>query len=284
MTEMGKWLVEASDETGAMFGVAFSEKLHEEQSEFQKIEVYKSDTFGNVLLIDGLYMVTERDNFIYHEMMAHLPLFTHPKPKNVVIIGGGDCGTLLEVLKHPDVENAWQIDIDERVTRVAEQYFPELTAANNDPRAHISFEDGVKWMAEVEANSIDIIIVDSTDPIGPGEGLFRLPFYQSCHRALADGGIVVQQSESPLFHMGLLKNMIGYMGGAGFTSTRTAQFALPSYPSGWWTATLASKGGDLTALRLANERPSFETQYYNRSIHQAAFAMPSFFVDHLADS
>lgn len=281
MTVINNWLVEASEETGAMFGVHLQDKLHEEQSAYQKIEVYSSTTFGKVMLIDGFYMVTERDNFIYHEMMAHLPLFTHPNPKNVVIIGGGDCGTLREVLKHSVVENAWQIDIDERVTRVAEQYFPELCEANDDPRAHISFEDGVTWMANVEAASIDVIIVDSTDPVGPGEGLFRQPFYQNCYHALAPHGIVVQQSESPLLHMDLLKTMIGYMHHAGFSNQATGQFPLPSYPSGWWTATMASKGGDLHHLRLNDDRPAFTTHYYNRGIHLGALAMPEFFLQQL---
>ncbi len=212
-----KWFTEACTECGTAFSLTIKGKLHEEQTRFQNIEVYETETFGNLMTIDGFVMLTSRDNFLYHEMMTHPVLFTHPAPKRVLIIGGGDCGTLREVLRHPEVEHAQQVDIDEGVTRASEKYFPELCQSNDDPRAELHFADGIKWVKEAEAGSIDIIIVDSTDPIGPAEGLFNEAFYRDCLKALGSDGILVQQSESPLLHVKLLKAMRHAMRQAGFS-------------------------------------------------------------------
>ena len=138
------WYTEASHDLGLGFSLRIKSKLHEEQSAYQTIAVYETETFGRLLTIDGLVMLTDRDNFVYHEMMTHPALFTHRNPKKVVIIGGGDCGTLKEVLKHPGVEEAWQVEIDERVTQVSEKYFPELSESNRDPRANFFFGDGIQ--------------------------------------------------------------------------------------------------------------------------------------------
>jgi spermidine synthase len=173
------WLHENFDHTGSAFGLRVTEKLDEVQSPFQKIEIYDSTDWGKVMLIDGAMMVTTRDNFFYHEMMAHAPLFTHANPENVVIIGGGDCGTLREVLKHPGVKTAVQCDIDEQVTVMARKYFPELCESNDDPRATVMFDDGIAYMKNAAPESIDVVIVDSTDPVGPAEGLFNRAFKSS---------------------------------------------------------------------------------------------------------
>jgi spermidine synthase len=229
-------------------------------------------------------MVTTRDNFLYHEMMSHPALFTHARAKRVVIIGGGDCGTLREVLKHDEVESAIQVEIDERVTRLAERYFPELCESNNDPRAQLLFIDGIKWMAECEPESLDVVIVDSTDPIGPAEGLFNEAFYVSCLKALRQGGILVQQSESPLAHLPLLQSMRKAMKGAGFHALRTLTFPQPCYPTGWWSATLARKGTDLSAFRERGAATkTFATRYYNAEMHKAALAMPEFLREALGE-
>ncbi|MGD8827221.1 MAG: polyamine aminopropyltransferase, partial [Gammaproteobacteria bacterium] len=197
------WFTEPVPEAGLAMSLKVTDKLHEEQSDFQRIEIYETEGFGTLMVIDGFVMLTDRDNFVYHEMMSHPALFTHERPRRVAVIGGGDCGTLREVLRHPEVEEAWQVEIDERVTRLAEKFFPELCDSNNDPRARLLFDDGIKWVADAEPGSLDVIIVDSTDPIGPAEGLFNEAFYRSCHRALGEGGILVQQSESPLLHLNL---------------------------------------------------------------------------------
>lgn len=277
MTLDNTWFTEAQVSSGAAFSMKIKGKLHEEQTPYQHIEIYDTETFGKLMVIDGCIMLTDRDNFIYHEMMSHPALFTHTAPRNVVIIGGGDCGTMREVLKHPSVEQAWQIEIDERVTRLAEKYFPQLCDANDDPRAHFYFGDGVKWMDDADAGSIDIIIVDSTDPIGPAEGLFAEPFYRCCHRALAEGGILVQQSESPLYHLDLLQRMRGSMRAAGFGTLQTLHYPQCVYPSGWWSATLAGKGRKVNAFREKDAaKPGFETLFYTAELHKGAMALPAF--------
>ena len=285
MTPSDTWFYENFSYTGSAIGFRITRKLEEVQSPFQKIEMFESTDWGNIMTIDGAMMVTTRNNFFYHEMMAHAPLFTHANPKNVVIIGGGDCGTLREVLKHKGVETAVQSDIDEQVTRMAEKYFPELCESNNDPRATIMFDDGLAYMQNVAAESIDLIIVDSTDPVGPAEGLFNEAFYKNCLKALRPDGLLVQQSESPLALMHLIHEMRQAMRDAGFKNFRTLPFPQPCYPTGWWSATIASKSScDLTKFRDADAgAKSFATKYYNLGIHQGALTMPEFMKTELPD-
>jgi spermidine synthase len=278
MTLDNSWFTEPCEECGSAFSLSIKKKLHEEQSEFQKIEIYETEKFGNLMVIDGFVMLTDRDNFLYHEMIAHPALYQHANPKKVVVIGGGDCGTMKEVLKHPEVEEAWQVEIDERVTRLSEQYFPSLCESNNDPRANFYFGDGIQWVKDAEPESIDIIIIDSTDPIGPAEGLFTEPFYRDCIKAMRDGGILVQQSESPLFHMKhIIAPLHKAMRNAGFQTTKTLHFPQCVYPSGWWTVTMAQKNGNLDTMREEDIRNKpFDTEYYNLDIHRAASAQPEF--------
>ncbi len=271
------WYTEEWAGQGSAISLKTVKKLHDEQSTYQRIEIYQTETFGTLMTLDGLVMVTDRDNFIYHEMMSHPALFTHPDPRRVLIIGGGDCGTLREVLKHPGVELAEQVELDERVTRVSEKFFPALCQSNNDPRAGLRFDDGIQWVADAAPGSYDVIIVDSTDPVGPAAGLFSAEFYVNCRKALRPGGIVVGQSESPLFHSALIRSMHAALRAAGFTATATLNFPQCTYPSGWWSATLASKDGTLATFRreAAAARP-FATRYYNPAIHAAALAAPEF--------
>jgi spermidine synthase len=272
-----EWFTEKHALSGSSIGYRVAEKLADEQTPFQHIEVYRTTDWGNLMVIDGCTMLTSRDNFLYHEMMTHPALYTHAAPRRVVIIGGGDCGTLHEVLKHREVESVVQIDIDERVTRLSEKYFPELCESNADPRAKLMFEDGIKYMAEAASASLDVVIVDSTDPVGPAEGLFNTKFYASCFAALRAGGILVQQSESPLVLLELIQSMHREMRGVGFAATRTLTFPQPCYPTGWWSTTLARKGGALDAFREhdAAAKP-FATRYYNADVHRAALAQPEF--------
>jgi spermidine synthase len=277
MLSENSWFTEAYPKHGSALSIRVKAKLHEEQTPFQKIEIYDTEWLGKLMVIDGCTMVSTLDNFLYHEMMTHPVLYAHPAPKAVWIIGGGDCGSLREVLKHPEVESAVQIEIDEGVTRLAEQYFPELCASNNDPRARLLFIDGIKWVRDAADACVDVIIVDSTDPVGPAEGLFNEAFYRQCLRCLRPGGILAQQSESPLFHPELIESMRRTMKAAGFPNTRTLFFPQFIYPSGWWSGTLAGKG-DLAAFREGDARARpFETRYYNAEIHRAAFVAPEFF-------
>jgi spermidine synthase len=273
-----RWFTEIFEQSGTAFSLRLHDKLHEEQSEYQKIAIFETTDFGRLMVIDGCVMLTERDNFIYHEMMAHPVLYSHPCPKRVLIIGGGDCGTLREVLKHPEVQTAWQVEIDERVTRLAERYFPELCASNSDTRAHFHFADGIKWVQRCEPASTDIIIIDSTDPVGPAQGLFSQAFYLDCHKALAPCGLIMQQSESPLVHAeSIIRPMMTALRGAGFQDTALHHFPQCSYPTGWWSATMACKDAPIDFRRAAaSERKQFSTQYYNAAIHRASTAMPEF--------
>lgn len=271
-----EWFTEEHFGAGSAFSLKIKRKLHEEQSPFQHHEIYETETFGNLMVLDGCTMVSTRDNFLYHEMMSHPALFTHPDPKKVWIIGGGDCGTLREVLKHPSVEEAVQIDIDERVTRLAEIYFPELCESNKDPRADLKFIDGIKWIKDAAPDSVDIIIVDSTDPVGPAEGLFNEDFYRGCFTCLTENGMLVQQSESPLLHLELLKDMRNAMKAAGFNALQTLYFPQCIYPSGWWSATMAGKSALNGFREQDSANKTFETVYYNVDIHRGALAQPEF--------
>jgi spermidine synthase len=273
------WFTEVCTGSGSAFSLQVKRKLHAEQSPYQRIEIWETTDFGNLMTIDGFVMLTSRDNFLYHEMISHPALFTHPNPERVVIIGGGDCGTLREVLKHPGVRRVVQVDIDERVTRLSEQYFPELCDANDDPRAELRFADGIQWMKDAAPGSVDLVIVDSTDPIGPAEGLFGEAFYRDCHRALGEQGLLVQQSESPLLHYrSIIRPMHSAMRAAGFTDSLTLPFPQPVYPSGWWSATLAGKRA-VDRFREADAvAKTFTTRYYNAAIHKGAQAQPEFFL------
>ncbi len=277
-----RWFTEHERFMHSAFALQTKEKLHEEQSPFQHIEIYATESFGNLMVIDGCIMLTSKDNFFYHEMISHPVLFTHRAPKSVWIIGGGDCGTLREVLKHSGVEQVLQIEIDERVTRLAERYFPELCQANDDPRAEMQFIDGIAWAADAPADSVDIIIVDSTDPIGPAKGLFGADFYRDCRRCLREDGLFIQQSESPLFHLGIIANMRRAMREARFVRQQTLFFPQCVYPSGWWSVTMAGNV-PLHAFRRDDAAgKAFATSYYNHEIHSAALAQPEFFKQALA--
>lgn len=293
MTETAKtspWITEYFDSAGTCFGLSGAQKLDEVKSPYQTIEIYSTETFGNLMLIDGCMMVSTRDNFLYHEMMSHPALFTHKQPETAVIIGGGDCGTLREVLKHDTIKKAYQIDIDEQVTRLSEKYFPELCESNSDPRAELLFIDGIKWVQKRDDQSVDMLIIDSTDPVGLAEGLFTVDFLKDCFRVLKPGGIIVQQSESPILHSNtIIKNLHTDMHAAEFSDTQTLTFPQPIYPSGWWSCTMALKATEtmttLDTFRMQDaENKLFNTAYYSPAIHEAAKVLPPFMFAALADT
>jgi spermidine synthase len=276
MSSANTWKYENFEPAGSAIGYRITRKLDEVQSPFQKIEIYETTDWGNLMLIDGAVMLTTRDNFLYHEMMSHPALFTHAAPEHVVIIGGGDCGTLREVLKHPGVGKAVQCDIDEQVTRMAEKWFPELCDSNGDARAELLFDDGIAYMANCAPGSVDIVIVDSTDPVGPAQGLFNKAFYQSCFRALSDDGILVQQSESPLVLLDLINEMRGEMRKAGFSVFKTLPFPQPCYPTGWWSCTMARKSGGFEFREADARGKSFDSKYYSADVHRGVMVAPPF--------
>lgn len=255
---------------GLSFGLKLKAHLHQEKTPIMTIDIYDTEAFGHLMTIDGNTMVSTRENFLYHEMISHPALFTHPNPKRVIIIGGGDCGTLKEVLKHP-VDSVIQIDIEEQVTRLSEKYFPELCTSNADPRATLRFEDGIAWMKNAPTNSADIIIIDSSEPEGPAAGLFNAAFYEDCYRVLAPQGVIALQSESPLLHQKILKDIQTALQTVGFGHRAILPFPQPIYPSGWWSVTLATKTLPLEDFRRDTAQlTQLNTQYYQFAIHEAA--------------
>ena len=228
------------------------------------------------MTLDGLVMVTDRDNFVYHEMMSHPALFTHPDPQRVLIIGGGDCGTLHEVLKHTGVELAEQVELDERVTRVAEKFFPELCESNNDPRARCTSPTASNgWRKPNPAATTSSSSIPPTRSARP-PGCFPNPSIRTASARWARG-VVVGQSESPLFHAELIVSVQRSFKAAGFRDVATLFFPQCTYPSGWWSATLACKDGAPSRVPPCRRREKpFPTRYYNAAIHTAALAAPEF--------
>ena len=272
----GDWFTEIAAEEGVALSLQ-GRRLQVEQTPYQNIEIYETDSFGTLMVIDGCVMLTDRDGYIYHEMLAHPVLFAHPAPRRVLIIGGGACGTLREVLRHKGVESVVQVELDERVTRLSELHFPELTEANGDPRVTLKFGDGLPWVRAAADASLDVIIIDSTDPVGPAEGLFTERFYKECLRVLRADGLVVQQSESPFLYEATITDMHRAMRTAGFADVRTYTFPQPTYPSGWWSATMAKKDGRLNSFRRRDaEGKGFATRYYSAAVHEAAFVLPPY--------
>ena len=276
------WFTEKSDESGIGFSLKISSKLHQEQTPYQNLEIFETTEFGRLMTLDGLVMLTDRDNFIYHEMMTHPAMFTHPSPRRVAIIGGGDCGSLREVLKHQDVELCEQIELDERVTRVSEEFFPKLCESNGDSRAKFYFDDGIEWIRNSAPDRYDVIIIDSTDPVGPAAGLFSKSFYQDCFNALGKNGVVIAQSESPLLHKQLIRSMQDNLKAAGFDVVSTFSFPQCSYPSGWWSSTMAVKQPMEKEFRYKDAQESaLNTLYYSADVHKAASTLPPFLLEAL---
>jgi len=259
------------------FGLHVKSVLHSLQSPYQRVDVLETTGFGRVLTLDGLMMCSDKDEFVYHEMISHVPLLAHPNPKRVLIIGGGDGGTLREVLRHSCVEEAVLCEIDGAVVEAALQFFPQLALGLTHPKAKVHIEDGVAFVKETPAASFDVVIVDSTDPIGPGVGLFSGEFYGEVRRILKPGGIVAAQCESPWDNHIELAKVYGNLKSA-FPHVYSMVGSIPSYPYGMWSWGLASETVD--PRKIANPQRAQEIeqgcQYYNRALHAAAFALPNF--------
>lgn len=269
------WLEERHQESSAMrFRVR--KVLFSDKSKFQRVEIVETEGHGRMLLNDGLVMISERDEFVYHEMMVHVPLFTHPNPRRVLIIGGGDGGTAREVLRHPGVETCRMVEIDRMVVDACREHIPQTAAALDDPRLTLTIEDGVKFVAETD-ETFDVVLVDSTDPIGPAQPLFGSGFYESVHRVLGDSGIVVSQGESPFYDTAIQRSMLGILGNL-FRNVQVYNFSNLTYPGGLWSFTWGSGGldpvKDFDPERV--EKAGLEFGYYNVWTHKAAFALPSF--------
>lgn len=274
---MGLWFTEKQTEN-LNITCRVKETLHVGKSEYQHIDVLDTYQFGRMLVLDGAIQTTIKDEFVYHEMISHVPLFTHPEPKRVAVIGGGDGGTIREILKHKSVEKATLVEIDESVVKAARKYLPEISIALSDNRAEVRIEDGIEFVRN-HKNEFDVIMVDSTDPVGPAVGLFKKDFYQSIYNALGKDGIFVAQTESPFYNGELIASIYRDVSSV-FDVAKVFMCNVPTYPGGLWCFTLGSKKHDPEGVSDIDTE-GFNCKYYSKEIHKAAFALPPFLKKYL---
>lgn len=282
--DMDLWFSEYSTKD-TKFSIRIEETLYSAKSAFQRMDFYRSKTFGTFFTLDGYMMVNERDEFIYHDMIAHVPMAVNPAIKRVLVIGGGDGGAVRELTRYSHVQEIHMVEIDEMVVRACQKYLPQTAGKLNDPRVTLFFEDGVAFLKD-KTDAYDLILVDSTDPIGPGEGLFTEDFYRDCLRALSENGILINQHESPYFeanaqqmkraHAKIFKL---------FPISKVYQFHMPTYPSGHWLFGFASKKLDPIQDLKAEEWTAIglDTEYYNTDLHIGAFMLPTYVKRKLED-
>ena len=285
MTLMELWFTEEHTKN-VRFSIKVDKQLVSRQGDFQRIDVFETKEFGKVLTLDGFLMVTEKDEFIYHEMITHVPMAVNPDIKKILVIGAGDGGTIRELTRYETVEHIDMVEIDREVVTVCKDYLPQTACKLEDERVHIHYEDGLKFVRK-PVNEYDLIIVDSTDPFGPGEGLFTKEFYGNCFKALTEHGILINQHESPYYENDLKamqrvhKNIKSV-----FPVSTVYQIHIPTYPSGHWLFGFASKGlspiKDLKAEKWNGL--GLKTKYYNTNLHLGSFALPNYVMELLEES
>lgn len=265
--------------TGLTVGV--NRLLFSEQSEYQLVEIYETDTWGNLMTIDGMVMLSEKDEFVYHEMLSHVGMFSHPNPENILIIGGGDGGTAREILRHDSVRKVDMVEIDETVVRASKKFLPGVGDWENS-KLNVLFEDGIKFVQDIK-EPYDVIIIDGSDPVGPAEGLFKKDFIQACYDGLAENGILTAQTESPwvpAYHSSM--NRVFAALDAIYEVSKMYLAYIPLYPAGMWSFAYASKGIDPIGEEVINSvtsgmnRFGSRLRYYNEEIHRGCFALPNF--------
>ena len=260
------------------FGVTMETQnvLYSAKTEYQTIDILETQGLGKVLLLDGLVMTTERDEFFYHEMISHIPMNSHPNPERVLVIGGGDGGTVREVLKHDTVKEVVLCEIDGMVIDACKKYLPSIAGMLDDERVDIQVRDGIEYISQHE-DAFDIILIDSTDPMGPGEGLFTEEFYSNVNKALKEGGIMCAQSESPFVQQRQMKMAYRLLRKA-FPKVNTFLGPIPTYPGGYWSWAFCSNTVEPLSF-IAEDRVqkiAKQAKLYNLDIHKAAFALPNF--------
>ncbi len=262
------------------FSIKVSRHLYSFKSEFQQIDVFESEEFGRFLTLDGLMMLTEKDEFIYHEMITHIPMAVSPGIRRALVIGGGDGGTARELLRYKTVESIDMVEIDRAVVEASREFLPQTAGMLSDARVNLFFEDGLRFV-RMKKDEYDLIVVDSTDPFGPGEGLFTREFYGNCFNAMKAGGILVNQHESPYYStyarsMNRAHTRIREL----FPVTEVYQAHIPTYPSGHWLFGFASKDRrpDEFDARAWNAL-GLKTRYYNTELHKASFCLPNYVKD-----
>ena len=283
---MDIWYTENHTDNVRM-SIRVDRQLASEQSDFQRIDIFESNEFGRILTLDGLLMLTEKDEYVYHEMITHIPMATNPDIRKVLVIGAGDGGTVRELCRYDTIEHIDMVEIDYKVVELSREYLPFTSCSLDDPRVHIHYQDGLRFVRRVAEGSYDLIVVDSTDPFGVGEGLFTREFYGNCYKALSEDGILVNQHESTFYEsyrnsMKRAHSRIKSM----FPIALVYQAHIPTYPSGHWLFGFASKKYDPRTDLKAHwwNRLELKTKYYNTILHQGCFAIPNNVRDALRES
>jgi len=258
------------------------EVFYDVQSPFQRVRIIESYKYGKMLALDDMVMTTEKDEFHYHEMISHPAMFTHPNPKNILVIGGGDGGTVREILRHDGVESVTMVEIDGEVIKSCKEFLPQIAAAFDNPKLNLLVDDGIAFIKQAASKSYDIIIVDGSDPVGPAEGLFSVEFYTNCYNALKDNGILVAQGESPKFNEKAFAELNHTLQGIfGEDKAPVSLFFVPTYPTGMWSFQYGLKG-DLHPKNVTKQAEIQQfvaekgLRYYNEDIHFGTFATPNF--------
>ena len=283
---MELWYTEEWTEN-VRLSIKTTKHLYSEKSAFQQVDILESEEFGRFLTLDGLMMANEKDEFIYHDCIAHPAMCVNPNIKNVLVIGAGDGGTVRELTRYSSIEKIDMVEIDELVVRSCQEFLPLTASKLEDPRVNMYFEDGLAWAANAKDGEYDLVIVDSTDPVGPGEGLFTIEFYTNCFRILSKDGILINQNESPYFSKFAheMKRAHSKIKGI-FPIAEVYQAHIPTYPSGHWLFGFASK--TLHPIKDANfvawNDLGLKTKYYNTDLHVGAFMLPTYVKEMLKDA
>lgn len=268
------------------FSIKVDKQLFSEVSEFQRVDIFDSAEFGRFLALDGRIMLTEKDEFIYHEMMSHVPMSVNFSAKNILLVGGGDGGTARELLKYDCVEKIDLVEVDEVIVNACKKFLPQTAACLDNPRVNVFIDDALKFIRRVE-NFYDLILVDATDPFGAGEGFFTKEFYGNCFHAMTESGIMINQHENPYYSRDAMsmqrahKKLL-----TTFPIVSAYQIHIPTYPSGHWLFGFASKKfhpiSDVNFDKWKNF--DIQTKYYNPKLHFGAFALPTYVEKLLQDS
>ncbi|EYE88088.1 spermidine synthase [Fervidicella metallireducens AeB] len=278
---MDLWLKEMQlEDAGIAMTYKVKETLVRKKTQFQDLAIVDTEVFGRMLVLDGIVQTTIKDEFVYHEMISHIPLFTHPNPKKVLVVGGGDGGAIREILRHPSVEKAVLCEIDGDVVEECKKYLPEISCALDDPRCEVFIGDGIKYVKE-HKNEFDVIIVDSTDPFSIAEGLFGGNFYKDIYESLTEDGIFIAQTETPFYLPETVKKVFSDAK-AIFPVTKMFMAAIPTYPGGYWSFTVGSKKYDPSQVDIT-KIPEMDTKYYTPEIHKACFVLPKYVQDVISE-
>lgn len=272
---MEMWLKEQQID-GAAMTYKIKETLVRKKTKYQDLAILDTEVFGRMLVLDGIVQVTTKDEYVYHEMISHIPLFTYPHPKKVLVVGGGDGGAIREILRHPTVEKAVLCEIDGDVIEQCKRYLPEISCGLDDKRCQVFVGDGIKYVKE-HKNEFDVIIVDSTDPFSIAEGLFGGNFYKDIYDALTEDGIFIAQTETPFYLPETVKKVFNDAK-AIFPITKLFMAAIPTYPGGYWSFTVGSKRYDPSQVDTATI-PPMDMKYYTPELHRACFVLPKFIKD-----